>query len=111
MPSLPIASWLGQAIFLSATMTGAPSRLAEPVGGLLDDLQRLPHLVEPDPEAAVGVAGVPGLDVEVVVLVAGVGLGLAQVPGVAGASAAPGRSCRAPGSRRGRGGRRPRGGP
>ena len=26
MPSEPIASWLGQAIFLSATMTGAPSR-------------------------------------------------------------------------------------
>src|SRR3712207_7325192 len=33
---------------------------------------------------AVGVAGVPGDDVEVVVLVAAVGLGLAQVPGVAG---------------------------
>ena len=28
MPSLPIASWLGQAIFLSATITGAPSRPA-----------------------------------------------------------------------------------
>ena len=56
----------------------------QPVGGLLDDLERLPHLVEPDPEATVGVAGVPGLHLEVVVLVAGVGLGLAQVPGVAG---------------------------
>ena len=28
MPSLPIASWLGQAIFLSATITGSPSILA-----------------------------------------------------------------------------------
>ena len=28
MPSLPMASWLGQAIFLSATITGAPSRSA-----------------------------------------------------------------------------------
>ena len=28
MPSLPMASWLGQAIFLSATITGAPSRPA-----------------------------------------------------------------------------------
>ena len=58
----------------------------QPVGGLLDDLQRLPHLGEADPEATVGVAGVPGLDLEVVVLVAAVGLGLAQVPRVAGAA-------------------------
>ena len=28
MPSVPTASWLGQAIFLSATITGAPSRPA-----------------------------------------------------------------------------------
>ncbi len=81
------------------------------VDGLLDDAQGLPHLVEADAEAAVGVGGVPGLYVELVVLVAGVGLALAQVPGVPGRTAAAGRRCRGPGSRRGRGGRRPRGGP
>ena len=56
MPSPPMASCAGQAIFLSATMTG-PGVGLQPVGGLLDDLQRLVHLVDADPQAAVGVAG------------------------------------------------------
>jgi hypothetical protein len=55
MPSDPMASWAGQAIFLSATMTGSPALACEPVGALLDDPQRLVHLVEPDPQAVVGV--------------------------------------------------------
>ena len=55
-PSLPSASCAGQAIFLSATMTGPG---CEPVEALLDDLQRLAHLLDADQEAAVGVAGVP----------------------------------------------------
>ncbi len=80
-----MASWLGQAIFLSRHHHRRALEAGQPVGGLLDDLQRLAHLGQADPEPAVGVAGVPGLDVEVVVLVAAVGLGLAQVPGVAGA--------------------------
>ena len=56
----------------------------EPVQRLLDDLQRLVHLGHADQVAAPGVAGVGGRHLEVVGLVAEVGLGLAQVPGQAG---------------------------
>ena len=49
----------GQAIFLSATMTGAPSRPASRSTHLLDDPQRLPHLVQADQVPAVGVARCP----------------------------------------------------
>ena len=59
MPSLPTASWLGQAIFLSATITGRPSSLGAGQR-LLDDPQATAtSLVQADPEPAVGVGGVP----------------------------------------------------
>jgi hypothetical protein len=51
----------------------------QPVQALLDDVQRLVHLLQPYEVAAVGVGGVGGRDLEVVVLVAAVRLGLAQV--------------------------------
>ena len=47
MPSPPMASWAGQAIFLSSTITG-PGVGLQPVERLLDDLQRLVHLVDAD---------------------------------------------------------------
>jgi hypothetical protein len=78
-----MASWAGQAIFLSCDHDGALGAL-EPVEGLLDDLQRLVHLVDADADAVVGVAARAGDDVEVVGLVAAVGLGLAQVVRQAG---------------------------
>ena len=56
----------------------------EPVERLLDELQRLVHLGHADQVAAPGVGGVGGRHLEVVGLVAEVGLDLAQVPGQAG---------------------------
>ncbi len=56
----------------------------QPVQALLDDPERLAHLLQADQEPAVGVAGVGGGDVEVVRLVAAVGLRLAQVVRQAG---------------------------
>ena len=53
-PSAPMASCAGQAIFLSATMIGPGS---QPVQRLLDDLQRLAHLVQPHLVPAPDVAG------------------------------------------------------
>ena len=90
MPSLPMASCAGQAIFLSSTMTG-PGRGLQPVDGLLDDLERLVHLVEADAQPAVGVAAVAGDDVEVVGLVAAVGLRACAGRAAGRSSAAPGR--------------------
>ncbi len=56
--------------------TGEP---LQPLDTLLDDLERLTHLLHPDQVTTVGVAAVVGDDVEIVCLVTAVGLGLAQV--------------------------------
>jgi len=54
------------------------------VAHLLEDAQRLHHLVAADLEASIGIAAGLGADIEVVVVVAQIRLGLAQIPGVAG---------------------------
>src|SRR3954454_5118699 len=71
----------------------------EPVEPLLDELERLADLGHAHQVAAPGVAGVGGRDVEVVGLVAEVGLDLAQVPRQAGGAqdGAGGASRDAPG--------------
>ena len=58
--------------------------LPHTIEALPDDPKRLPHLLDPDLEPGEAVGAVPGGDVEVVGLVAGVGLVLAEVPGHAG---------------------------
>ena len=58
--------------------------LGQPVERLVDDLQRLAHLGHADAVAVVVVADGPDRDLEVEVVVARVGRGLAQVPRVAG---------------------------
>ena len=50
MPSGPMASWAGQAIFGSSTIDRAG---LEPVERLLDDPQRLVHLGQPRPGTGV----------------------------------------------------------
>src|SRR5204863_8851844 len=62
---------------------------------LLDDLHRLPDLLDPDQVAAIAVEAVAGRDLEAVLVVAAVGRVLAQVP--AHARAAQHRSAGAPG--------------
>src|SRR6478752_10863610 len=80
MPSGPMASWAGQAIFLSATITG-PGRSRS---RHCDDLQRLPHLGHADLVPAPHVARLRGAHVELVVLVPAVRHLLAQVPAETG---------------------------
>ena len=53
MPSAPMASWAGQAIFLSSTMTGPGRSRSRHCSTIFSDSL---HLGEPDQEAAVGVA-------------------------------------------------------
>ena len=80
MPSAPIDSLAGHAIFASSTITGSCLSAST---HCRDDPQRLVHLLDAQLVAGEGVGGGVRRDLEVVLLVAEVGVDLAQVPGQA----------------------------